>query len=196
LPRSGILHRVVDLETRRARSLGLHWVIDGHMLDAGGEAMSELDRLWTEGWIEISRTSVMDTELGEDANEERRERLMALSARYPEMLSVLVLGHARLGHAVWGSDEDARIWDELWELLWPGRDRATARKQHVRDALNVWSARRNGADGFVTRDQQLLARAGIVSEYFDGFLVVNPDRALDITNRGLARWHHRSSPSS
>lgn len=153
--------------------------------------MAELDRLWADGYIEISRTSVMDTELTEDRNKDRRDYLLGLSARYPEIFSVLVPGHARLDHAVLGSDEDARVWDELWALLWPGRDRAAARKQHVRDALNVWSARRNGADGFVTSDQQLLSRAGVVSNYFDGFLVVTAEEALLITTRRLERWRLR-----
>ena|SRR5438477_5480917 len=54
-----------------------------------------------DGKIEIVRTDVMDTELGD-----RNKQLRLKSEKYPEDLGVMVWGHSRWGHAVWAGARD------------------------------------------------------------------------------------------
>ena len=121
---------------------------------------------------------------------------MALSAVLPEQLGVMVWGHSRLDHAVWGSDQDSAQWDAVWAVLSPRRDRATASENHVRDAMHVWTSIRYGANAFVTLDgsgkkKGLLDRAQAVSAAFDGFAVMTPVQARDFACRLLRRRNIR-----
>lgn len=163
----------------------LRFVIDTHLIDDESLAMAELWELHKAGTIELLRTDVVDTELSQIVDGAKREKLMGLSAALPEQLGVAVFDHSRWNHSTWGSGEDASEWDRIWEALSPGRDRATADRRHVRDAMHVWTAIRIGADAFVTldgsgRDKGLLDRDEAVRDAFDAFALLTPLQARDL----------------
>ena len=121
-----------------------------------------------------------------------RARLQSLAGEYVEHLGVWVLGQSRLGvDTVLGSDEDAARWDRVWAVLRPDVNRATARQQHIRDAMHVDTAIRYGANLLVTRDAGLLRRDDALREAFDGFRIYDPERALAFARRMLERHQRR-----
>jgi hypothetical protein len=168
--------------------LGLTFVLDTHLIDDASQGMARLWQLHDDRMIALARTDVLDTELAQIGDEEKRRRLMSLSAGLPEMLGILVADHSRWDHAVWGGEADAELWDRVWDVMSPGRNRATADRRHVRDAMNVCTAMRYGADALVTldgsgRDKGMLDRAEVVAEAFDGFRLLTPDHAADFADR-------------
>ena len=156
---------------------GLVLYIDTHIIDAEDDASVRLKRLWREGWIALQRTDAMDTELA-TAPPDKWPTLTEASAEYPEALGPLVLGHSRFDHTVMGSDEDAARLDAVFAALFPNVDRATARKNHLRDVMHVSTAIRYGGFGFVTREERLLNKAEIIAERFEGFRMWKPEQAL------------------
>lgn len=121
--------------------------------------MVALRQLHDEGFIGLTRTDTMDTELLQRHDAEYREQLLTLSGELVEHLGPMVLDHSRWDHCVWASDDEAKEWDRLWAVIWPNKDRAIANRKFVRDATNVNTAIRYGANAFVTLDKALLTRA-------------------------------------
>jgi len=178
--------------------LSIRLVLDTNLADPAQDPpeMVALRALDVEGWIQLWRTDAMDTELASSADPDKRTRLLGHSAQLPEQLGVMVLGHSRLGSCVAGSDADSAMWDRVWDTIHPGKDRATARENDVKDALHVWTAMRYGSDGFVTMDgsgpgKGLLDRAGAVKVEFDGFNIWSPAQALAYVERRKHRHQFR-----
>lgn len=92
---------------------------------------------WVENLKPLARTDTVDTELAQREDPEHRAHLLSLSGEMIEQFGPMVLGHSRLGFCVWGSDQGATEWDRLWEVMFPDRDRATARKNDVRHAVRL-----------------------------------------------------------
>jgi len=118
---------------------GLTLYIDTHILDAEEDASVRLRRLRQEGWIELQRTDVMDTEIAA-APDDKWPSLTEASAEYPEALGPMVVGHSRVGFAVVGSEEDVDRLDGVFAVLFPNVNRATSRKNHIRDAMHIATA--------------------------------------------------------
>ncbi|HEY0639837.1 MAG TPA: hypothetical protein VGD67_19495 [Pseudonocardiaceae bacterium] len=175
--------------------LNLSIYIDTHILDASDEAAVTLRRLHKEGWIALARTDVIDTELA-SASTELRDTLTTLSSEYPETLGPMVLGHSRLGASVLASADDATRLDAVWSILYPGVNRATARKSHFRDAMHVATAIRYGAYAFVTRDRRILNKHAAVAEAFNGFRIWSPEEAVAYAFKRISksRQLHRMEP--
>lgn len=172
---------------------GLTLFIDTHIIDATDEAPVRLRRLHTEGWIELRRTDVMDTELA-NAPADKRSPLNEASAVYEEELGPGVWGNSRWGHAVWASDDDAARLDDAYTILFPKANRATATHNHLRDAMHVASAIRSGAFGFITRDRRVLSKSERIAERFRGFRLWTPEQGLDevlARIRSLRELHSR-----
>jgi len=187
-----VRHRPVGAEN----TLHLRYVIDTNLIDDQSDAMEGLWRYHDDRMIQLSRTDVMDTELSEDLDPARRARLLALSEVLPEQSGILVWGHSRFDHAVWCSDTDAAEWDRIWTVMHPGRDRGTASDNDIRDAMHVMTARRYGADAFVTLDgsgkrKGILGRAEAVRREL-GFEIWTPTQALDWANAAKARSAERA----
>ena len=185
--------RVPDREPGRGPGL----TIDTNLidLDRGGPEMARLRELDEDGWIQLMRTDAMDTEISK-ASEPKRSDLLELSAPYQEQLGVLVLGHSRLGSAMPGGPDDQAMWDKVWEVIHPGKDRATAREDHVKDAMHVWTSMRYGSTGLVTLDGTgpkpgLLDSAEAVKAAFNGFPIWTPAQALAYVERRKARHDAR-----
>jgi hypothetical protein len=164
----------------------LRFVLDTHLLDDKSPEMVKLRELHEGGWIDLTRTDVMDTEL-QGAGPDKVRRLLALSGQYVEHLGPAVLDHSRFDHAVFGSEEDGQRLDAVFAVLFPGADRKTCRPQHLRDAMNVATARRYGATGFVTKEKRLLNKGDAVKEQFNGFVLCSPTKCLEISDRFVAK---------
>lgn len=171
--------------------------IDVHIIDAQDDMVGALRRLRAEGWINLQRTDTMDTELGELSDTEKWAELTEMSGAYPEALGAAVLDHSRLDFCVVGSDEDATRLDEVFAILYPNADKATARRNHVRDAMHVATAIRYSGHAFVTRDKRILNKADSIAEHFSGFRIWSPEQALTEALSRVAglRELHRREPS-
>jgi hypothetical protein len=156
---------------------GLTLYMDTHILDAQEDVSNQLKRMWQEGWIVLQRTDVMDTEIAA-APDCKVQSLTEASAEYPEALGPMVLGHSRLDFSVVGSEEDADRLDDVFAILFPNVNRATSRKNHIRDAMHVATAIRYGGFGFITRERRLLNKAERIAERFQGFRLWTPEQAL------------------
>jgi hypothetical protein len=113
--------------------------------------------LFNEGRIQLARTDVMGTELAGDTDEDRRARLEASAMPLIEVVGPLVLDHSRFGHAVFGSEQDAALLDQIIEVLFPGKGRADLDRFDIRDAMHIATAKRHGYD-FLTDENRLLRR--------------------------------------
>ena len=155
----------------------LVFFIDTHILDATDDESALLRKLYEMNWISLRRTDAMDTELAA-APEEKWAALTEASAAYAESLGPMVLDHSRLDHSVLGSDEDVARDDLVFSTLFPGADRATCRKNHIRDAMHVATAIRYGGRAFVTKERKLLNKSDRIAELFQGFRIWSPAQAL------------------
>ena len=154
--------------------------------------MMALRSLHEEGWIDLSRTDTMDTELTA-APDEIRTGLLESSAEYVEVLGPLVFNHSRLDHAVVGNDDDRDLLERVFGTVHPDVEITAARRQHKRDAMHIATTIRYGLNGFITNDRQLLSRADAVKTAFDGFLILSPGAALAISQRQVNKARRREN---
>ncbi|MCF1596516.1 hypothetical protein [Streptomyces muensis] len=164
----------------------LVFFIDTHILDAPDDASVLLRKLYDTNWISLRRTDAMDTELAA-APEEKWAELTEASAGYAESFGPMVLDHSRLDHSVLGSDEDVARDDLVFSTLFPGADRATCRKNHIRDAMHVATAIRYGGLAFVTHERKLLNKSDQIAGLFQGFRIWSPTQALAEAAGAVAR---------
>ncbi|MFF2520225.1 hypothetical protein [Streptomyces sp. NPDC058086] len=127
-----------------------------------------------------------------DAPAEKWAQLTEASAGYPEALGPMVWGQSRWDSSVWGTEEDHARLRDVFAILFPNVDRATARDNHIRDAMHVSTAIRYGGFGFVTRERRLLNKADRIAERFHGFRMWPPEDALTEATariRGIRELH-------
>ena len=173
------------LDPYRSRT-GWHLAIDTNTIDDESEAMAALRQLHREGWINLTRTDTMDTELAAATDPAKRAALLARSAEYVEHLGPVVFDHSRFDFAVFASDIDETRRSTVFAILFPGADPATTRKQNVRDAMHVATAIRYGANGFVTNDTNTLDHHAEIRRAFNDFGIYSPERALATSERRVA----------
>jgi hypothetical protein len=176
--------------------LGLLFHFDTNFVDDTSAAAAELRRLDADGWVTLQRADTVDTELDRHRDEERREQLLDESGGYPESLGPLVWNESRWDHSVFGSDDDAARLAQVFNLLFPGTDwsstsRAAGNKR--RDAMHVATALRYGIGVFITRDQGLLSKSGVIAAAFNDFKIMTPEEALAFALRMKARYEYRES---
>lgn len=181
--------------------LGQRFAIDTNLIDNTSDAVTRLWEYHNGGWIELVKTDVLDTELGDHRNPSKRDRLLDKSSGLVEQWGPAVWGHSRWGHSVLGSDADVADLDLVIAVLFPGadpRDEGAPRStQRLRDAMHVRTAKRYGLDGFITLDRKdLLSRADAVSAELNGFQILDPERALRFIDRLHARYEFRQRGSS
>ncbi|MFI6280471.1 hypothetical protein [Streptomyces sp. NPDC050988] len=174
----------------------LVFFIDTHILDAPDAASVLLRKLHEANWISLRRTDAMDTELAA-APEEKWAALTEASASYAESFGPMVLDHSRLDHCVLGSDEDVARDEVVFSTLFPGADRSTCRKNHIRDAMHVATAIRYGGRAFITHERKLLNKSDQIAGLFQGFRIWSPAQALAEAGGAVARARelHRREPA-
>jgi hypothetical protein len=182
---------VGPLPSTPVSKLGLRFVVDTNAVDDQSAEMAELRQMWRDGWIELTRTDTVDTELAQREDPEHRAHLLSLSGEMIEQFGPLVLGHSRLGFCVLGGDQESEEWDRLWDVMYPGRDRTTARKNDIRDAMHVATAMRYGLNTLITSDKALLKKADVVKAAYNGFSILAPAQALAFALRMLTRHEYR-----
>lgn len=155
---------------------GLCLYFDTNVIGDQAQAVQELWRCRTEGWIRIQRTDTMDTEL-ERASELKRQDLLAESAQLAESLGGVRIGVATGVPKMTGSDQDQRDLEDAFEILHPGSTKLPRRGNDVRDAMHICCAARYGAQMFVTRDKGILKRALQIRERFD-LEVADPEQTM------------------
>lgn len=177
--------------------LGVHYTFDTNIVDCESPEMERLRALDVSGWIHLSRTDTVDTELEKAKPAEKKLALLALSAPYVENLGPMVLDSSRFDHAVAASADDVARLDAVFRILWPNTGRyATSRTagNKLRDAQHIATSIRIGATGFLTCEEDLLKRREEIRKAFDWFDVVNPETALAFVERLLARYWRRQTP--
>jgi hypothetical protein len=170
----------------------LTFVIDNHIVDSDIPEAVELRRLDEQGWIDLVLTDVTKTEW-RDADPDRHAALLDQAVDYGEVYGPMVLGHSRIGRSVLGSAEDEDRLGRVFGILFPGTDLLTARKQHIRDAMNVATAIRYGVNCFVTNDRRLLNKRDAIKAAFNDFLVTSPEAALAFARRMIKRYEARTA---
>jgi hypothetical protein len=131
---------------------GLVFMIDTHIPDSDVPEAVELRNLHEQGWIELIKSDVLDTELRGASDPERREQLLEGSRSYVEYQGAMVWGYSDWGHGVWGSPQDEELRKRVLTILFPGVPIDTTKRQHIRDAMHVATAIRYNVNGFVTRE--------------------------------------------
>ena len=175
--------------------LGLRFAVDTMIVDNMSAEMIELRQLWRDGWIELTRTDTMDTELLRRKDPAHRAELLNLSAEMAEMFGPMVLGQSRIGSCVVGSTRESDGFDRLWGAMHPGSNRAVGTKageHNIRDAMHAFTARRYGCNALITVDNKLLGRAEAVKAALDGFAIMSPETALAFVRRMKARHDYRT----
>ncbi len=167
--------------------LGIRFIIDTHLIDDPSREMAELRELRRGGWIQLFVSDIPATELS-DAPIGRRDKLLEYAGDYSEYLGPLVVGHSRLDHSVLGSEDDEKRLHQVFSCLFPGGDWFSARRQDVRDAMNVATAIRYVMTGFLTKDKRLLRAGHRIRQAFNGFPILDPSDALAFVGR-LQRRH-------
>jgi hypothetical protein len=135
----------------------------------------ELETMHAEGKIEIVKTDVVDTELGEG-----NEPLKQKSEQYSEDLGVGVWGHSRWGHALWAGPDIDYPFEEIRETLFPGFGHMSKESQDraIRDSMHLATHRMNKRDFFVTRDERHIIRRKKELEEKFGISVLTPEECL------------------
>jgi hypothetical protein len=177
-------------DEERWNRLQLTFAIDKHIVIDQEPAQTKL-RLHIRGWIMLVMTDVTRTEWP-PADSERRQQLEMLAIDYLEYWGALTLDHSRLDSNVWGTPQDQERLHRVFAILWPNKTLEQARKQDVRDAMNVALAIRYGVNGLITRDGEgrkgtLLKRADPIRTQFDGFRILSPEQALAFVERTFRR---------
>lgn len=101
---------------------GLAFVIDTNIIDDASPDVAALRLLHDEGWINLTRSDTVDTELVKAENE-KRDGLLAESSEFVEHLGPMVLDQSRWDHGVWASDEDGDRLTAVAAILYPGIQR-------------------------------------------------------------------------
>lgn len=189
------------LAGRLENRLGLIFYVDTNFVGDNSDACERLRQLHKDGWIALQRTDDVDTELGDAKDLEKRRRLLDESAEYSEAFGPVIADHSRIGHSVFGNEDDEARLDRVYKILFPDSDRADTtvnRARHkLHDAMHLATAIRYGATsngGFVTRDERdILRKRGALAEAFHGFRVFLPEEALAFALRLLRRYEIRNA---
>jgi hypothetical protein len=113
----------------------------------GNPDVKQLFEWHDEGTIEVVKTDVVDTEL-------RSPSHLGRSSRYHEDMGVGVWGHSRLGHCLWGGDEDVERDKVIQNILFPGESRDQLDGRQIRDIMALATHQKYGRDFFVTLDKK------------------------------------------
>jgi hypothetical protein len=138
-------------------------------------AIRELEKMHAEGKIEIVKTDVMDTELGEG-----NERLRLKSEKFPEDMGLGVYGYSRYGHARYPGPETDYPFEKIRDTLFPdlGQMNKKSKDRAIRDAMHLATHRMYKRQFFVTRDERHIINNRKELEEKFGIIVLTPEECL------------------
>jgi hypothetical protein len=128
-------------------------------------AIEELLRLRREARVEIAKTDTVDTERTDGVSDSIATDRILDTAGIIELHGPAVVGHSRLEHAVFSSDEDSDRIDSVFAVLFPDSDRYAMGRtsmDKLRDVMHIATAIRYGYDVFVTTETRLLRTADTI----------------------------------
>ena len=166
--------------------------MDGNVYDEDSAAAARLRELEADRWILLQSTFSILNEVAATEDTDKRDRMLDEAEGRLASLDVWVLGYGKLGQVVVGGEADAALMDRIWQVAKPGVDRATASDSHHRDVIALHTAIRNRRDGFITRDRQLLNKAGNVKAEFSGFLLFNPEDCVEFVQDRVGVYRRRT----
>lgn len=169
----------------------MHFTLDTCAVDDESPAMQRLRTFHEQGWIRLSRTDTMDTELETAKPETKRELLLARSRPYAEILGPDVHGVSRPNRFVNSSAEDLPRIEDVLRVLWAegaGIAGSGTGAHKRRDAIHIATSIRYGATGFITRERDLLRKRLALGHAYDGFAVLDPEEALAFTEKRYRRY--------
>lgn len=157
--------------------------------------VSRLFRFKDEGFVDLHKCDVVDTERTEGVSDELATARILETAGTIEVLGPAVSNHGRLFHSVYASEDDERRLDRVFGLLFPnrGRDGSSVTEVHsLRDAMQVATAIRYGYEAFVTSDPEVLRGATRIHEQRDWHLrILRPADAVRWVEQAQARTLER-----
>jgi len=142
-------------------------------------AVNKLERWHKEGLVEIVKTDVMDTELGDNVASFRQKALKK-SQEYHEDIGDGVWGHSRWGHFCWRDESTGNLINEIKNLLFPEYDKLSddAKRRALRDSMHLAAHKTYNRDVFVTEDKHFLNKRDILRERF-GIMVLSPEQIAE-----------------
>jgi type I restriction-modification system DNA methylase subunit len=160
---------------KKTRTLAI--TIDTNAINAKqkNENLNSLEQYSQSGLVKIFKTDVLDTELLTDKTndaEKRRDK----ASNLPEDIGICVLDHSRLDHTRLAGEEDAKLQDEIIEVLFQ-KTRHQLTTQQLRDAMHLHTHLMHNRDFFVTMDKHILARKEELHKKF-GISAGTPEECL------------------
>ncbi len=104
------------------------------------EQIKELEELSKKEFVEITKTDVQDTEIG---NFESR---LSKSSEFKENLGGFVLGHSRLGHGVFASEKESKEFEDL------KNNKKIIKKNDIKDIMILQTHKKYGNDYLITNN--------------------------------------------
>src|SRR4051794_21375637 len=102
--------------------LGLRFYVDNNLFGHTSPAISELQRLYREGWINLWVTDTVGTELADTTDDDLRSKLQGEAARHVESYGPAFVGHSRMDHCVYADETDDERHERVYGILFPGSD--------------------------------------------------------------------------
>jgi len=138
-------------------------------------AIRELERIHAEGRIQIVKTDVLDTELGEG-----NEQLKLKSEEYSEDFGVMVADLSRADHAVAGGSEIDYLLEQIRDTVFRNLSQMSKKSQAraIRDAMHLATHRMYKRHFFVTRDQRHIIYMRKELEEKFGIVALTPEECL------------------
>jgi hypothetical protein len=149
------------------RTAPLTITIDTNAINARrrDERLNLLEQYSRKGLVRVFKTDVLDTELLTDKTNHGPKRKDKAS-NLPEDIGVWVLGHSRLGHMRVARKEDAKVQDEIIEVLFQ-KTRQQLTTRQLRDAMHLHTHLLHQRDFFVTTDRgHILSKKELLRKEF------------------------------
>ncbi len=185
--------------TSQPPKLGIRFFIDTSVMKDGSPDpdWEQIQRHEVDRWIDLQRSSALRDDLAKDKNPGRRQRLEA-DSYYTEAFGPRVHGESRKrAHSFDLTAGDQQLLHDLFTVLAPdtkwSADSRTASNTR-RDAMHLFTVKKYGASGFITRDERIPKKADVLSRQFD-IRVFRPSEAVAFIEGQIRNHHERQRRS-
>lgn len=136
--------------------------IDSNCINAKSnlEHMNIIEKAESEGKIQILKTDTMDTEFQKNNGYPIG---LEKSKKYDEDIGIWILGHSRLGHTKFATDETKSSFDLLKTVLFPDKKLT---QNDIRDCMHINTHIMYKRDYFITKEKRLLGKSGVINKIF------------------------------
>lgn len=153
-----------------------------------------LTRYALDGKAEISITTRLESDLGQDKSEERRRALIAMLNMFPVIPSIGRWGVTRWDSDVWAGEDSSRLSQEIQQVLSPGLTPDAPRYSNkINDIDHLTGHMLAKRDMFVTDDKGILRKRDQLSGL--GVIVMTPAQCVAHIDAIELRSTPRTLPS-